>query len=82
MEIRRILAFNIVRLRRVRGLSQEALAADAGVGRSYLSRVEREQQAASVDVIGKLCQALQVEPAEMFRALPGRGPRRERTNGR
>jgi transcriptional regulator with XRE-family HTH domain len=75
MEIRRVLAFNIVRLRRARGLSQEALAADAGVGRSYLSRVEREQQAASVDVIAKLAAALDVEPMEFLRPPPRRSRR-------
>jgi transcriptional regulator with XRE-family HTH domain len=75
MDIRHVLAFNIVRLRQARGLSQEALAADAGVGRSYLSRVEREQQAASVDVIAKLAAALDAEPMEFLRPLPSHGRR-------
>jgi transcriptional regulator with XRE-family HTH domain len=75
MEIRRILAFNIVRLRQARSLSQEALAADAGVGRSYLSRIEREEQAASVDVIAKLAAALDVDPMEFLRPPPRPGKR-------
>jgi transcriptional regulator with XRE-family HTH domain len=75
MDIRYILAFNVVRLRRARGLSQEALAWEAGVSRSYMAKIEGEQTSTGVDVIAKLCAVLKVEPAEMFKAPPRRGRR-------
>jgi transcriptional regulator with XRE-family HTH domain len=75
MEIRRILAANIVRLRRAKGLSQEALAWEAGVARSYMVKIETGQTSVGLDVIGKIAATLDVEPAELFKAPPKR-PRR------
>jgi transcriptional regulator with XRE-family HTH domain len=76
MEIRRILAANIVRLRRAKGFSQEALAWDAGVARSYMVKIETGQTSTGLDVIGRLASVLEVEPAELLR-LPPRRTRRK-----
>ena len=62
---------NVVRLRRAKGLSQEALAYEASVNRSYLARVETAQPYVGLEVIGKLAEALEVEPAELLK-LPSR----------
>jgi transcriptional regulator with XRE-family HTH domain len=75
MEIRRILAANIVRLRRAKGFSQEALAWDARVARSYMVKIETAQTSTGIDVIGRLAAVLDVEPAELFRLPPKRGRR-------
>jgi hypothetical protein len=40
MDLRTTFAANVVRLWRAKGLSQEALAHEAGVNRSYLARIE------------------------------------------
>jgi transcriptional regulator with XRE-family HTH domain len=42
MNGRKLVAWNLRRLRVRQGLSQEKLAADAGVDRAYMSRLERE----------------------------------------
>jgi transcriptional regulator with XRE-family HTH domain len=46
-----ILAKNTRRLRADRGLSQEALAHESGLNRTYLSGVERAERNVSVDNI-------------------------------
>ena len=47
-------------LRAERGWSQEFLAAEAGVNRTYLSAVERSEQNISLDNIYKIAVALNV----------------------
>lgn len=72
MDIRRILAINIVRLRRAKGLSQEALAWEAAVARSYMVKIETAKTSTGLDVIGRLASVLKVDPAELMRAPPRR----------
>lgn len=67
-DIRDIFAANLRRLRHERGVSQEDLAYEAGVGRSYLSRVEKGGYYASLRIIERLARTLEVEPAELLRA--------------
>jgi len=61
MKGRRILAANLKRLRGERDLSQEDLAHDAGIDRTYVSALERCVYAASVDVLERIADALSVE---------------------
>lgn len=67
MKLRRILAQNLRRLRRERGLSQEALADLAGVNRNYVGLLEREANAASVDILDQLATALEIDPIELLK---------------
>ncbi len=67
MSLRERVARNLRRLRRDKGISQEDLADRAGVNRNYPGLLEREQYAASVDVLEKLAAALDVDPVEFFR---------------
>lgn len=67
MRLRERVARNLRRLRREKGISQEDLADRAGVNRNYPGLLEREQYAASVDVLEKLAAALEVDPVEFFR---------------
>lgn len=69
MNIRNILASNIVRLRKARGISQEALAWEAKVSRRYMAKIEGGQTSTGVDVIAKLAGVLDAEPVEFFRPL-------------
>jgi transcriptional regulator with XRE-family HTH domain len=73
MDLRQIFATNLRRLRHAKGMSQETLAYDADVDRSYISRLERGIPHASLDTIGKFVDVLECEPAEFLRLPPKRG---------
>jgi transcriptional regulator with XRE-family HTH domain len=70
--LRSIVARNLRRLRHARGLSQEELAAHADLNRNYVGMLEREENAATVDVLERLAEVLAVDPAEFF-ARPNMG---------
>lgn len=67
-DIRDVFAANLRRLRHERGISQEDLAHEAHVGRSYLSRIEKGGYYASLRIIERLAKTLNVEPAELLKA--------------
>jgi transcriptional regulator with XRE-family HTH domain len=66
MHIREVFARNLRRVRHERGLSQEALAHDAGIDRTYISALERGVYGATIDMIGKLAHVLRVEPGTLL----------------
>jgi transcriptional regulator with XRE-family HTH domain len=70
MDLREVFATNLRRLRHEKGLSQDDLAYEAEVSRSYLSQLEKGAYYASLKIIGRLAEALDVDPAE-FLKLPG-----------
>ena len=49
-------------------MSQEALAHSAGLDRTYISSIEREVYAASLDVVERLAQSLNVRPDELLQS--------------
>jgi transcriptional regulator with XRE-family HTH domain len=59
--LRDILARNMRKLRAARGLSQEALAHDCGLNRTYLSGIERSERNVSVDNIARIAGGLQID---------------------
>lgn len=67
MSLREIVAKNLRRLRRAKGLSQEELADRADINRNYVGMLEREQHAATIDMLEKLAKVLDVDPIEFFR---------------
>jgi transcriptional regulator with XRE-family HTH domain len=71
MDLREVFAFNLRRLRHAKGLSQDDLSYEAEVSRSYLSQLEKGAFYASLKIVGKLANVLDVEPAELLR-LPTR----------
>ena len=75
MDLRQIFAANLRRLRHAKGLSQENLAYEADVNRTYMSKIEKGATWVGVEVIGKLADVLEVQPAELLR-LPPKRPRR------
>jgi transcriptional regulator with XRE-family HTH domain len=68
MQSRAALAHNLRRLRAKRGLSQEALADLAGIDRTYVSALEREKYAATVDMLDRLGRVLGVAAADLLEA--------------
>ena len=57
---------NIRRLRKAKGLSQEALAHEAGMSMRYLAGLERGEENPSLVFLVKLSAALGVEPGRLF----------------
>jgi transcriptional regulator with XRE-family HTH domain len=72
MNVQALVARNLRRLRVRRGLSQENLAVDAAVDRTYVSRLERGLENPTVAVLDRLALALNTRIAEFFVApAPG-----------
>ena len=61
MELVRLLGQNVKRERLRQGLTQDVLAVEAGMRRSYLSDVERGVRNPSVHALGRLAMALMIE---------------------
>lgn len=66
MEIREVFARNLRRHRQQKKLSQEALAHEAGVDRTYISALERSVYAASIDTVARLAKVLGVQPSQLL----------------
>ena len=67
MELRSIFAANIKRLRTERGMSQEDLAFESGLHRTYISGIERGIRNVGIDNIGVIAKALEVPPEALLR---------------
>ena len=66
-KLRDVLAKNMRRLRAARGISQEALAHECGINRTYLSSVERSERNISIDNIARIAKGLEIEPWRLLR---------------
>lgn len=87
MRVQALVARNLRRLRVRREISQENLAVDAGIDRTYVSRLERGLENPTVAVLDRLARALETSIVEFFtvprpgepspKPLPG-GRRRRR----
>jgi transcriptional regulator with XRE-family HTH domain len=60
------MAQRIQELRKRRGLTQEQLAAKAGVSRGYLARLETARHDPTLTMLEKLAKALGVKPAKLI----------------
>jgi transcriptional regulator with XRE-family HTH domain len=77
MDLRDVFATNLRRLRHEKGLSQDDLAYEAEVSRSYLSQLEKGSFYASLKIIGRLAEALGVEPTELLKLPAGNNRARQ-----
>ena len=67
---------DLKKYRRIAGLTQEQLAARAGVDATLISRFERgDRRRLSYDNIVRLARALNLEPEELVPVPSGRRPR-------
>jgi transcriptional regulator with XRE-family HTH domain len=60
MNARQLVAWNIRRIRVRRGISSEALAAESGVDRAYVSRIERAVANPTIHVLERIAGVLEV----------------------
>jgi transcriptional regulator with XRE-family HTH domain len=62
MDVVQLLGANVRRYRKLAGMSQEELSLESGLKRSYVSDLERGTRNPSVRALGRLAEALKVEP--------------------
>lgn len=72
MRLRDVFAANLVRLREEHKWSQEELASEAEIDRTYVSSLERGRYGASLDMVEKIAKAFGVEPTAMLQTPPKR----------
>jgi transcriptional regulator with XRE-family HTH domain len=72
-DLRDLFATNLRRLRNEVGMSQDDLAAEAAMSRSYLSQLESGKFHVSLKIVAKLAAALKADPAEFLRRPTQRG---------
>jgi transcriptional regulator with XRE-family HTH domain len=56
----------LIIVRKLRGYSQEQLAAESGIARSHVSAIERGKINISLNKIGQIAQTLSVDPRELM----------------
>lgn len=66
MDVRSRVGANVKRLREAKGLSQEELAFDAEMHRTYVSGIERGRRNPTVTVIERLAGALGAKASELL----------------
>jgi transcriptional regulator with XRE-family HTH domain len=54
------------RLRAARKLTQEALAHESGINRTYLSGIERSERNVSIDNIARIAKGLRVQASKLL----------------
>ena len=85
MDLARLLAETLQRLRQEGGLTQAGMARVLGISQPTLNRLESASQNVTLKTLNQLCRALRCEPGDLFRPGQGRlrvpkgpGPRRGR----
>jgi transcriptional regulator with XRE-family HTH domain len=66
MDVVQLLGENVRRYRKLKGMTQEQLALEADMERSYVSDLERGQRNPSVRALGRLAEALRVPPHQLL----------------
>jgi len=82
MNTGRVVARNIRRIRVQQGLSQEGLAVEAGIDRTYVSQLERELKNPTVSVLDKIAAALACDIRDFFDAPAVARPSKPLPSGR
>ncbi|MBX4899758.1 helix-turn-helix transcriptional regulator [Rhizobium bangladeshense] len=67
MDLKEAMAVNLRRIRHEQKLTQEELAAQAGLSMRYVGAIERARVSASVTVLGRIASCLGVDPCELLR---------------
>lgn len=73
MDYRQIFANNLRRIRHEKGFSQEVLAYEAEVNRTYMSKLEKGESFVGLEVMVKLAKVLEVEPGDFLKPPARKG---------
>jgi transcriptional regulator with XRE-family HTH domain len=68
MNLTEVMATNVRRARHAGNMTQEELADRAGLSARYLGSIERAEVSATITVLERLAQALDVDPCDLIRA--------------
>jgi len=89
MNARELIGWNLRKLRVERGLSQERLALEASIDRSYVGRIERGEENVTISVLEALSVAMGVKVGSFFteavfeeRPAPLKAGRKPRSAGK
>lgn len=66
MSLRKNLARNLRQLRSERSLSQEKLAFETDIDRSYVSLLENSRFSATIDLVEKIAKGLKIKPLDLL----------------
>ena len=72
MDIRKQVGLNVAEIRRQRGWSQEDLAFESGLHRTYISGIERGARNPTILVLEQLASALGVRPSILLHTSGGK----------
>ena len=75
-ELQRRVGLNLLAYRRARGLSQEAMADELGVHRTYMGGVERGERNLTLKSVERIAERLGIDPLGLLKP-----PRKRRTMG-
>jgi transcriptional regulator with XRE-family HTH domain len=69
--LRQSVVSRIIQLRKEKGISQEVLASETGLDRTYISSLERLNRNLTLDSLEKVIMGLGVTPEEFFEGIHG-----------
>ena len=72
MDLKEVVAINLRRIRHAKELTQEELADAAGLSARYVGAIERADKSPSVSVVGRIADALEIDPCELIQAVKPR----------
>jgi transcriptional regulator with XRE-family HTH domain len=73
MDLKEVMAINLRRLRHAKKMTQEELAESAGLSARYVGAIERADVSASVTVLGRIADALNIEATELVQKSVRKG---------
>ncbi|MFG1425937.1 helix-turn-helix domain-containing protein [Roseixanthobacter glucoisosaccharinicivorans] len=74
MDLKEVMAINLRRIRHAKKITQEELAESAGLSARYVGAIERADVSASVSVLGRIAEALDVDAANLIQRSAPKAP--------
>jgi len=74
MDLKEVMAINLRRIRHAKQMTQEELAESAGLSARYVGAIERADVSASVTVLGRIAEALDVDAADLIQRSASKAP--------